>query len=96
MRADGAGSAGAGRTAGVRDVTHTITNEVTSTATKVIEHLLEESEEPEVRVQEEGDVAVVYGGKSPIIPEGYRIGRQTGVGRAPGTPQTKLFEAEGD
>ena len=36
-------------------------------ATKAIEHLLDESEEPEVRVQEEGDVAVVYGGKSPII-----------------------------
>jgi small-conductance mechanosensitive channel len=36
-------------------------------ATKVIEHLLDEPEEPEVRVQEEGDVAVIYGGKSPII-----------------------------
>jgi small-conductance mechanosensitive channel len=36
-------------------------------ATKVIERLIEESEEAEVRVQEDGDVAVVYGGKSPII-----------------------------
>src|SRR5262249_34431695 len=36
-------------------------------ATKVIERLIEESEEPEIRVQEEGDVAVVYGGKSPIV-----------------------------
>jgi small-conductance mechanosensitive channel len=36
-------------------------------ATKVLERLSEESEVAEVRVQQEGDVAVIYGGKSPII-----------------------------
>jgi hypothetical protein len=36
-------------------------------ATKVVERLVEETEPPEVRVHEEGDVAVIYGGKSPII-----------------------------
>jgi small-conductance mechanosensitive channel len=36
-------------------------------ASQVLERLLEEREEPEVRVQQEGDVAIVFGGKTPII-----------------------------
>ena len=36
-------------------------------ASQALERLLEESEEPDVHVQAEGDALVVYGGKTPII-----------------------------
>jgi small-conductance mechanosensitive channel len=56
-------------------------------ATRVLERLLEEKEEAEIHAQVEGDVAVVYGGKSPIVQLGAEDAAAAGDARISDTAE---------